>query len=466
MQYRRVKIFSFILFIGLAVVGCGSTKEAMGFESILYPEGRPVTVKLKNEQADRRFDFYFLEANRFKMTGDYGNAAVYYTEALKVDSTCATCYFEIGNLLIQNNEFESAENYLFKSVQYDPTNEYFVYLLSKIYANNEKFDLALLSAGYLTEQHPDNVEYLYHLSQLHAHKGNYSNAIHTLNRIQSLLGINESITIEKHALFLEMGDTKSAEQEFIDLIEAYPHNSEYLLFLGDYYIQQEDFKKGYIIYNEVLESDGGNGQVYFSLANYAYLMKDTTGFKHHLKKGFEHPNVQLEAKIQRIMPFLMGLEEADNPISNDELNVYLRDMMTVHPYEASVHVLYGNFQKHVGNDSLAVSAYETALLIDEQQEDIWHEYLLLLFSESDQDKFLEEALRAIVLYPENGLFNYMAGFAHMMHEQVDEAIRFFTLTIENSEDNISLKSQVYGLLGDLYYQSEEADKSFEATKKV
>src|SRR5690606_176252 len=115
-------------------------------------------------------------ANRFKMMGDFGNAAVYYTEALKIDSTCATCYFEIGNLLIQNEEFDSAETYIFKSVQYDPTNEYFIFLLSKLYANNNKLDLALLSADYLTNQHSDEVEYLYHLSQLQAHKGSYDQA--------------------------------------------------------------------------------------------------------------------------------------------------------------------------------------------------------------------------------------------------------------------------------------------------
>jgi tetratricopeptide (TPR) repeat protein len=319
------------MIIGLVMMGCGSTKEIPRFESVLYPEGRPVTIKLKDEQADRRFDFYFLEANRYKMTGDFGNSAVYYTEALKIDTTCATCYFEIGNLLIRNNEFKNAENYLFKAVQYDPGNAYFVFLLSKVYAHNDKADLALLASKYLVDLFPDNVEYLYHLSQLYAHNGNYEMAVNTLSKIEALWGVNENISIEKHALYLEMGDEKGAEKEFLKLIESHPHNTEYLIFLGDFYVQQGAFEKGYSIYNEVLNSDSGNGKVFFSLANYAYHVKDTLAFKKYLETGFEHPNIELSDKIQRIMPFMMALEEADTLISKEDLNVYLKDMIMFIP---------------------------------------------------------------------------------------------------------------------------------------
>lgn len=465
MQYRFFKVSIIGFLFGIFLFGCGSTKESVRFENVLYPEGRPVTIKLKDDQADRRFDYYFLEANRFKMMGDFGNAAVYYTEALKIDSTCATCYFEIGNLLIQNEEFDSAETYIFKSVQYDPTNEYFIFLLSKLYANNNKLDLALLSADYLTNQHAEEVEYLYHLSQLQAHKGSYDQAIQTLNKIESLMGINENLIVEKHALYLEKDDVKGAEKEFQRLIDAYPNNSEYLVFLGDFYIQQKDFKKAFTLYNRVVETDTGNGQVYFSLANYFYHNNDIEAFKTNLNKGFSHPNVDIESKIQRILPFLMGMEESDNPLSREDLINYFEHIIAIHPYEASIYVLYGNFQKHIGNDSLAVNAYETSLLIDERQEDIWHEYLLLLFSEEKSVKFLSESTKAVKLFPDNGVFNYLTAFAYMMNENDLEAIRYFNISLEKSADNDGLKSQVYGLLGDLYYRSGEHQKSFAAYDK-
>jgi tetratricopeptide (TPR) repeat protein len=326
-------------------------------------------------------------------------------------------------------------------------------------------EMALLSAEYLSNQHPNDVEYLFHLSQLQAHSGKYEDALQSMNKIEALIGINENLVIEKHSLYLEKGDVKGAENEFLELIEAYPNNSEYLVFLGDFYIQQKDYKRALPIYQRVVDEDPANGQVYFSLANYYYHNNNIQSFKVNLEKGFSHPNVDLDSKIQRILPFLMGVEEQDNPVSKEDIKGYLDHILSIHPYESSIHVLNGNFQKHIGNDSLAILSYETALLIDEQQEDIWHEYLLLLFSEEFGGKFLSEASKAVKMYPENGVFNYFAGFANMMNEHNEEAIHFFNNSIEKSADNDGLKSQVFGLLGDLYFQVGDREKSFDAYDK-
>jgi hypothetical protein len=76
----------------------------------------------------------------------------------------------------------------------------------------------------------------------------------------------------------------------------------------------------------------------------------------------------------------------------------------------------------LGNDSIASSYYETALLIDEQQEDIWHEYLLLLFSESNRDGlFLKEPFVLSTCIPKMVFLIIWLGFAHMMNDHCQES---------------------------------------------
>jgi len=460
--------FKFIFFgfiITVVLSSCGSLHDDSSFENVLYPNGRPVTIKISDENIDRRFDFYFLEANRLKMLGDYGNAALYFTEALKFDSTCATCYYEIGNLLIQNNEVDNAESFMFKAVQFAPDNEYFVYLLSKLYANNNKLDLALQSAEYLCKIYPENLEYLLHLSQLHALNSDFDNAISVLNRVETLMGINENISIEKQSLYTEKGDFKGAEREFQNLIDAYPNNPEYYVYLGDFYTQQKNFKKAYILYNKVVDNFPSYGKVYFSLANYYYLNSNIDSFKSFLYKGFSHSNVGLDIKIQKLLPFLVNIEQEGNPLSIDDINSYLSILISLHPSDASVYVLNGNFQKYLGNDSLALVSYETSLLIDEQQENIWQEYLMLLFTEHTSSKLLTQSRRVIDLYPENGMFNYFMAFAYMMNDFNVEAIEYFNKSLDYNSDNVEIQSQIYGLLGDLYFTLDSVDQSFKCYDK-
>lgn len=465
MSYKFFRL-AFLSFFALYIsYGCSSTKNAYNFEDLLYKDGRPLTIRVKDDNADRKFNFYFLEANRLKMLGDKGNASLYYTEAIKIDSTCATCYFEIANLLIQNEEYKSATEYLFKAVQYDPDNEYFLYLLSKLYASNGSYTEALLSAKYLSDKYPENIEYLYHLAHLQSQVGNFGGAILSLNLMESLMGVNEVISVEKHALWLELGEKKLAERELLELIKSYPLNSDYLVYLGDFYIQQGDGARAFETYNKVLTEFPANGLVYFSLANYYYQNKDIEAFKRNLTIAFSNPNIDLESKIKRITPFFMSMEAQDNPIKIYELEEFFNLIVATHPYESSIHVLQGNFLNHINKDSLAINSYETALLIDEQQPEVWHEYLLLLFSMEHKEKFFAESEKAVKLYPENGIFAYMAGFASMFVENNSEAVSYFNKSLNLSNDNNDFKSQIYGLLGDLYFGMEEKQKSFESYDK-
>lgn len=461
MRYFKNALYSF--FIIVVVASCGSAKKATSsFEDVLYPSGRFFTIKHQDEFVQRRFEYLFLEGNRLKMMGDLGNSALYYTEALKLDSTCATCYFEIGNLLIQSRDFENAENYLFKAVQYDPTNEFFLALLSKLYLHNEKIELALKSALYLAEQYPTNPEYLYHLSQIQFGVGQYQASVNTLNRIETLVGINEMLSLEKHSVWMAANKPKLAEQELIKLISAYPANLIYRIYLGDFYTQINQLPKAYQVYNDVRNRDPLNGQVYFSLANYYLSQRDSANFKSSLKSAFSSSNVDIDSKIQRIIPFLMSIDSSDNPLGYNDFIAYFDAMIKAHPHESQTHILSANFYRHFGKDSIAASHFEAALLIDQNQEDVWQEFLVLAFTNYNIESMIQYTTQAATLFPENGFFHYTAGYAFLLNKRNEEAVSFLVRAIDLSNSNTALKSQIYGMLGDIYFQLNKPEQSFES----
>ncbi|WP_026474306.1 tetratricopeptide repeat protein [Alkaliflexus imshenetskii] len=464
MNYFKNALYSF--FILVVVASCGSTKKAStSFEDVLYPTGRFFTIKHQDEFVQRRFEYLFLEGNRLKMMGDLGNSALYYTEALKLDSTCATCYFEIGNLLIQSRDFENAENYLFKAVQYDPTNEFFLSLLSKLYLHNDKIELALKSALYLADQYPTNPEYLYHLSQIQYGVGQYQASVNTLNRIESLVGINEMLSLEKHSVWVAANKPKLAEQELTKLINTYPANLVYRIYLGDFYTQTNQLPKAYQVYNDVRLRDPQNGQVHFSLANYYLNQRDSANFKSSLKTAFSSSNVDIESKIQRIIPFLMSIDSKENPLGYSDFIVYFDAMVKAHPHESQTHILYANFYRHFSKDSLAATHFESALLIDENQEDVWQEFLVLAFTNYELESMIKHTTRAATLFPENGFFYYTAGYAYLLNKRNEDAVGYLLKAVELSDSNTSLKSQIYGMLGDIYFQLSKPEQSFESYRK-
>lgn len=455
----------FFGFFSLLMIGCKSSSKVSSFEDVLYAKGRFFIVKSADESTKKRFEYFLLEATRFKMLGDYNKAVLYYKEALGVDSTCATCYFELAQLIYQSGDTKNAEEFCFKAVQLDPSNEWFLSFLSKIYHQNGKTELALESSKYLVKQYPNNIEHLYNLAQFQYSQSYYDDAIVTLNRIEKLLGKNEFLSLEKHSIYIQKKDFKASERELKRLIEAYPGNFDYRVYLGDFYTQQNKLKEAFNEYQIVISNDSNNGMAYFSLANYFLLTKDSINFRKYIVQGFSSSGLEFEGKFQKLLPFLMNIDEPANPLKERDFENIFQVFITSHPHETKVYLLYANYLNHKGKPQEALKAYENALLMDQNQEEVWQEFLFLSLNNHPKESFLDKAQKAVSVYPENPVIQYLTGVAFSLNDNRSEAIRHLNEVIKYSKNNARLESQAYGFLGDLYYQDGNPELSFESYQK-
>jgi len=461
---RKLNVFFIALFFIL--FGCKTTQKITKFEDILYPDGRKAIIRQVDESSQRWFDFYFMEAIRLKTVGDYGKSAMYYREAINADPTCATCFYELSNLLYYSGDVKNAEAAAFRAVQLDPTNEWFVLFLSRVFHQNKKIDLALSAARYLVEIKPDNYEYLYNLSQMEVSAGKYIDAVSTLNKIEKILGTNEYISLEKYSLFIQAGDYRSAENELQKLIKQYPSNFDYRVYLGDFYAQRENMKVALEEYKKVLNLDPNNGPVNFSLANYYLITNDSVNFKKYLMNAFGNTNITLEDKMQRLLPFLINLNDVNNPIKKQDFEDIFEHLILCHKDEVNVYVLYGNFLNHYNQRKKAAEAFETALLIDEKQEDVWNDFLFLAIGEYEDSVYLERCKNAVTVFPENPIINFFTSAAFAQEKDYENAVFYLNNVIKYNKDNDRLAEQTYGSLGDFYYKINEKEKSFESYEKA
>ncbi|NLC25695.1 MAG: tetratricopeptide repeat protein, partial [Fastidiosipila sp.] len=258
------------------------------------------------------------------------------------------------------------------------------------------------------------------------------------------------------------GDNKAVRKELERLIEHYPSESNYLLYLADFYLEMGKSDQAYSLYQEVARDYPSNGQVHFSLANYYFSLGQADIFKSSIFKAFSHPNTPFELKMQRVLPFLMGIEEEDPALTVEDLRSVISGLREMHPFDLQAHILAANFYKHINDNAAAREALQTALYIDENNQEVWQDYLILLFEEETQNQFLSESLRASTLFPDNGLFHYFAGYGFLFQEKRKEALVSFETALPFLSDNASLQAQVYGLMGDLYFQEQQAQKAFRA----
>jgi tetratricopeptide (TPR) repeat protein len=441
------------------MVSCSTLKRTTNHENEDSFDYSSVHMQLSDEES-RKFNYYFFEGNRYKAINEPNKSFMYFAEAFKIDSTSSACAYELSRLLLTNKSFEEAEHLMEKAVQFSPDNQYYIMLLSRIYQNNDKGKQAVKVAEKLLDSDEPSINDYYFVAQVQIQNGLYEEAIENLNAIENSIGINEGLSVEKFKLYAENNGLKNAEKELKRLIDKFPGNADYNVYLGDFYLDKENFKEAFKQYMEASNVDPDNGKVHFSLANYYLNMKDTVNFKDQLFKAFESDNIDFNSKFSRFMPFVASKDNSDNPLNNAELEKIFEILVRKHPYETSIYSAYASFLVAEKKEEKAMQHFEKSLDIDASQPDVWQEYLFLLSSGQKNELLFEKASDAVTFFPNEPLFHLFKGVSLFQIGRAKDAIIILENGLKLVKDNSALKARFHAYLGDIYHSLGNIEKCF------
>jgi tetratricopeptide (TPR) repeat protein len=432
------------------MVSCSVLKKTTNHENEDHSDYSSVHVQLSDEES-RKFNYYFFEGNRYKAINEPNKSFMYFAEAFKIDSTCSACAYELSRLLLANKSFEEAEHLMEKAVRFSPDNHYYIILLSKIYQNNDKGEKAVKVAEKLLNSDEPSIDNYYFVIQIQIQNGLYEKAISNLNAVENRIGINEGLSIEKFKLYIENNNLKKAEKELKTLVDNFPGNADYYVYLGDFYLDRKNFKEAFGQYMEASKVDPDNGKVHFSFANYYLNVKDTVNFRDQLFKAFESDNIDFNSKFSRFMPFVASRENEHNPLNNDEIEKVFEILIKKHPYETPIYGAYASFLVAEKKEEKAMQYFEKSLDIDASQPDVWQEYLFLLSSGHDNELLFDKANDAVTFFPNEPLFQLFKGVSLFQLGKVQKAAEVLENGLKLVEDNSALKARFHAYLGDIYH---------------
>lgn len=450
-----IKQLGLILML-VVFAGCSSIKK----NSVKEPTAEQIKKVQLNDVDKRKFDYFFYEASREKMKGNYEKSAMYLSECLKIDATSSAAMYELANLLVAGNEVVKAQGLLERAIAIEPDNIWYKLMLAELYQSNKLGFQAVKLYEQIVNEYPENEEYLYGLAQLYQRNGESQKALDAYDKLEKRIGLNEIIILEKEKILLNIGKNKTALEELNKLIDKYPEEARYYGFVADYYLYLGQNEDARLYYNKVLEKDPQNVMAFFSLGNLAIQAKDTANFVNNYKKGLGIKTTPFELKFQRILPFLVDNANIQKNVSF--LSDFFDVLVEAHPYEAMVYVYKGNYYRAINNNDNALEAYKTALTIEQSNELIWQDYLLLMIDNPDYSKIYGNAKLALTHFPDNAFFYLLAGSSAGQLKDYDEAIRLLDIGLQKNTDNKALIAQLYANKGDIYYAKEEHELAFSA----
>jgi len=425
-----------------------------------------------SENEQRVFDYYFMEALNLKYQEKFADAFYLFSFCTKLDSLNSQPWFEISVFYRNLNRMDLALDALERANKLDKNNEWYALGLANMYISLNKIPDAIGLYEHLIKNKPDDENMLFQLAGLYNQNKNSKAAIKTLNEVETLVGKNEGVSFEKYKIYKQEGKPKKAIHEIEALIGEFPYDVDYILLLGDAWMDLGFPEKAQPKYMEAQKMDPNNPSVSLSLADYYNGIGDSISANKQLHIALTNPNTDIETKLSILSPILVSSLQSGDSM---EISRYFDVLLEQHPSEYQLRELHVQWLLKRGKKQEVKDELRTVLDLNPNQLKAWKNYLELNLEFDNQIAIRDLCNEALNYFPNEPLFWFYLGLSWTSENEgakkdADKSIKAIAafqkgIEVSKPEDKAFI-SRLYGISGDTYLLLNDTVKAFSLYEKA
>jgi len=452
-----------VLLIFLAFIqlfsGCSGSKEASSSAK------EPESIKLSEGQR-RSFSKLFIDANRAKILGNYGEALNTFKQALTIDPSSSATMYEIARIYAEDGNFPASLTYAKNAVKYNNSNVWYKEFLAQLYAETGRMDESIEVYKSIIEEHPNNFNYYYNLGSLYSSQGRYNEALELYEELEKRLGLNQDLAMQRQLIYIEKGDYDAALEEIQKLIDANPEDVRLYGMKAEIYEQLGEEEKALEIYESMLLIEPENGLVLLALYEITKKNGEEEKASEYLDRAFSSPGLGIDVKVNILLNYL---SRKDFESKKDDVKRLAEKLEKAHSTDAKAYAIHGDILYNLGQLDLAREKFRQAVKIDPNRPPIWQQIVTIDSQLNDFDSMREDSQEAIELFPQLPIFYLFNGIALIQQDRVEDAVDILNSGKNLVVDDNQILAQFYSSLGDAYHSLEahtESDKAYDMALKL
>lgn len=391
---------------------------------------------------------------RLHVRADSTGARDRFLQAVTLDTNYAPAWYELAALTVASDP-QLATGYARRACELDTANRFYLTVYAQSLVLDRKIDRAL--AAYrrlirLESGNPDNYRMTALLAQT---AGRSDEALAVLDSAEVLFGRNSHLNAIKRHILLEGGQYDRALEEARATVEAIPYEADGHQALGEIHLLRGEDSLALVSLNRALEIDSTHLETLISLADYYNHRRNYESYFSVSQRLFENEDLPLEEKVRIYRQFTGDLRFYRE--FYPQIGMLARTLAVRYPKEPSVVALYGDHLIASGDIEQAGKLYKMRLGDRPPQLDY---YMMVIDIESylqrpdSADLYLS---RAIELFPDRAdLYIRRGHLAGSLQRDCDRAESYYRKGLELAGSD-SLRSAVWGFIGDLYQQQSQGD---------
>ena len=411
-------------------------------------------------ERDLGIERMFIEAKTQALIGDFDGAIELYKTILSKHGNNDVAAFELAKIFKKQENYGEAVKNINLALGINQDNKWYHLLKVDILEKSEEYSQAATAYDPLLELEPYNAQFLYSKAFQLVKADKSKEAIEVLDRVESLLGVMEHVTLLKHDLYRKDDKSKQAIFELEKLIQTYPDKTDYRHQLANYYNALGRQAKAEEVYQDILEIDGDDARAKIALAKKFKEKGDDANYLESITPIIENPSANIDEKVRELVPFIQQMDR--NPALYSSLKDLGELLVKAHPDEAKAHSMLGDIYALGGDDQSAIRCYQHTLELDKSVYSVWEQLLRLFLETKDYDQLLTYSEESLSYFPNQRYLHYLNGIAYYENQQFDDAVYAVEEAILMSETDPALKLNSLNLLGNAYLEMSEFQAGKEA----
>lgn len=429
--------------------------------------------------------YYFLQGSLEASSQNMDRAYEYFKKAYETDPAYYDAAFTYGNqrLFVRNDSLQT-EPELLKSmrmmqgyVDKNPKDIYATQMYGYVTTALDTLEESIRVYETTYSLMPEETQLLQLLAETYMRSFQGEKALESIEKYEQIEGKSKETSLKKITFLLALKDTLGATDEVEKLVNVNPRDPYSRILKGNLYEVIGDMDSVVKAYKEAETLAPDNGAVKMSLANYYRMVGDSVMLDNMIYEALLSEEFELGDKLGILGDYLQKLldEEGDKTRGDHLFSV----LQSQYPHEPDVLEMAARYTGAKGDYQGAAEAIGYAIDMDPTNEKYW----LMLLSYQLTDGRYKDAVESYMkakdhFEPSLQLKNLYAASASMLEDAAKAEKIIADLLAETDPDlmtetgrekvrksldydGLVWVSQLYCMLGDLYYKAHQPEKAFE-----
>lgn len=458
---RTILHFLALLSAATLTISCGGAKAVQPTGAT--EEAAFVSLPAISHNDSLRFKIYYFEAIKQQTSGNFDAAYDLLQHCLTINPNAAEAYFMLSfyDGILKNDSAALAD--VKKASELNPANNAYLERLGAGYFSINNLAEATKAYEKLAKNSPERSDVLDILAQLYGRQKDYDKMLDVLERMETLEGANEDLTLAKMRVYSLQGKKQEEFNELKSMAAKYPNDMNYRVMMGNWLLQNGKADEAYRQYAEVLQAEPENSNARMSMIDYYRTTKQPLRADSLQEALLVSTKTPTDSKIVLIRQAVAEIEQQGGD-SSKVLNLFRK--ILAQPQETSdMAELYAAYMtlKKMPQDSIS-KILETVLAISPDNAGARLQLIQAEWGKQDFDRVAELSRQAIDYNPDELAFYYFLGLAYVQKDDDDSALDALRRGVSQitKQSNKDLVSDFYAIMGDILHDKGLAEEAYAA----